>query len=96
MEEKLHCYMKENKIKKRSVAIKQCIEEATSKETTKSFIIELDKKLNRILYRQNLNRKILEQLFTNMDFGTNMDVETDLLLKKIYDDNNDRFTGGFG
>ena len=38
--------MKENKIKKRSVAIKECIEEATSKETTKSLMIELDKKLN--------------------------------------------------
>lgn len=88
--------MRDNKIKMRSVAIKKCIEDATNKETDKSFMIELDKKLNRILYRQNLNRKILEQLFSNMDFGTNMDVETDLLLKKIYDDNNDRFTGGFG
>ena len=88
--------MKENKIKKRSVAIKKCIEDATNKEGEKSFIIELDKKINRVLYRQNLNRKVLDQLFANMGFGTNMNVEADLLLKKIYDDNNNRFTGGFG
>lgn len=96
LEEKLHNYMSDNKIKKRSVAIKKCIEDATSKETDKSFMIELDKKLNRILYRQNLNKKVLDQLFANMGFGTNMNVEADLLLKKIYDDNNSRFTGGFG
>lgn len=96
LEEKLHRYMSDNKIKMRSVAIKKCIEDATNKETEKGFMLELDKKLNRILYRQNLNRKVLDQLFANMGFGTNIDVEADLLLKKIYDENNSRFTGGFG
>lgn len=95
LEEKLLHYMKDNKIKLRSVAIKKCIEVATDKESDKSFMIEIDKKLNRILYRQNLNRKILEQLFTNMGFGVNLNVENDSLLKKIYDDNNKRFSGGF-
>lgn len=96
LEEKLYRYMKDNKIKLRSVAIKKCIEYATDKETNKGFMLELDNKLNRILYRQNLNKKVLDQLFVNMGFGTNVNIETDLLLQKIYDDNNSKFTGGFG
>lgn len=88
LEYRLNQYMKENKIKLRSVAIKNCILKATDKETLESFNLELDKKLNRILYRQNMNKKLLEQLFVNMGFPVNEKIDEDLSLKKFYQDNN--------
>lgn len=80
--------MKEHKIKLRSVAIKDCINKATNKEDINNFYSELDKKLNRILYRQNMNKKLLEQFFVNMGFPVNEKIENDLSLKQFYQNNN--------
>lgn len=91
LESKLYTYMKNNKIKLRSVAIKKCIDDATSKEDNYAILFEIERKLNTILYRQNLNRKILEQLFCNMGFAINQDIKKDSQLQKIYDENNSRF-----
>ena len=46
LEYRLNQYMKENKIRLRSVAIKNCILKATDKETLESFNLELDKIVN--------------------------------------------------
>ena len=83
--------MKENNIKLKSVAIKRCIEIATNKDVDRSFLLELDRKLNRILYRQNLDKKILEQLFANMGFASNEDVDYDECLKKIYEEYKEKY-----
>jgi len=88
LEYKLKVYMKENNIKFRSVAIKKCIEEVTNKATDKIAIFEFDRKLNRLLYRENQNRKLLEQLFVNMGFDSNKNTSQDPLLKKVYESNN--------
>lgn len=88
LEYKLKIYMKENNIKFRSVAIKKCIEDVTNKATNKIAIFELDRKLNRLLYRENQNRKLLEQLFVNMGFDSNKNVSQDPLLKNVYEINN--------
>lgn len=88
LEYKLKIYMKENNIKFRSVAIKKCIEEVTNKATDKIAIFELDRKLNRLLYRENQDRKLLEQLFVNMGFDSNKNTSQDSLLKKVYESNN--------
>lgn len=88
LEYKLKIYMKENNIKFRSVAIKKCIEEVTNKVTDKIAIFELDRKLNRLLYRENQDRKLLEQLFVNMGFDSNKNTSQDPLLKKVYESNN--------
>lgn|SRR5574344_1737314 len=94
IENKLKEYMKENKIKLRSVGIKNCIVDATNKENINIFLLELDKKFNKILYRQNMLKKLLEQLFVNMGFPVNEIVENDLVLKDFYDKNN-KFIGRF-
>lgn len=86
--------MKENNIKLRSIAIKRCIEDATIKENFKSALYEFDKKLNRILHRQSLNKKILEQLFSNMGFTENSDSKKDELLNEIYDEYSKKYFGG--
>lgn len=91
---KLNDYMKENNIKLRSIAIKRCIEDATSKENFKSALYEFDKKLNRILHRQSLSKKILEQLFSNMGFTENLDSKKDELLNEIYDEYSKKYFGG--
>ena len=67
----LNNYMKENNIGLKSVAIKKCIEEATNKEDLRMILIDIDKKINRLLYRENIDKKLLEQLFCNMGFPLN-------------------------
>ncbi len=90
-EEMLNSFMKENNIKLKSVAIKKCVEIATDNNEYKSFLYELDSKLNRILFRQNLNKKILEQLFVNMGFLNNERIEKDNCLKDVYDDYREKY-----
>lgn len=94
LEKKLQRYMKANDINLRSVAIKSCIEKATSKDDYEALALELDKKYNRILYRLNLNKKLLEQFFANMGFQVNYKVEDDVFLKQFYQDNNN-YVGKF-
>ena len=93
LEMKLKEYMEENNIKLRSKAIKSCILVATDKDTDKSYIYGIDKKLNTILYRLNFNKKILEQLFSNMEFTQNTSILNDLLLKQIYEEYNSKYFG---
>ena len=49
---------------------------------------DIDSKLNRIIYRENIQKKLLEQFFANMVFRKNYDVKTDESLNKFYQDNN--------
>ena len=49
---------------------------------------DMDSKLNRIIYRENIQKKLLEQFFANMVFRKNYDVKTDESLNKFYQDNN--------
>lgn len=86
LEDSLNGFMKENNINLKSVGIKKCIDIATDKNGYKSFLLELDSKLNRILYRQNLNKKILEQLFVNMGFLNNEEIEKDKCLNNVYEE----------
>lgn len=56
----LNNYMKENNIDLKSVAIKKCIEEATNKEDLRMILVDIDKKINRLLHRENIDKKLLE------------------------------------
>lgn len=86
LEMKLSKYMKDSNIKLRSKAIKSCILIATDKESDKDYIYSVDKKLNTILYRLSIYKKILEQLFVNMEFSENNDIPNDVLLKQLYEE----------
>lgn len=93
-EELLNEYMKEHKIKFKSTAIKRCIEDANMKSDFKIILNEIDKKINRLLYRENIDRKLLEQLFSNMGFPINEKISDDTCLKEFYKTNDD-YSGRF-
>lgn len=94
-EELLNEYMKEHKIKFKSTAIKKCIEDASTKNEFKLVLSDIDKKLNRLLHRENIDRKLLEQLFSNMGFPINEKISDDNCLKEFYKVN-DNYSGRFG
>jgi len=81
-------YMKENKIKTKAEAIRKCLKIAVSIETKYDMLKDIDSKLNRIIYRENIQKKLLEQFYANMVFKKNYDVKTDESLIKFYQENN--------
>lgn len=81
-------YMKENKIKSKAEAIRKCLKTAVNMESKYDMLKDMNSKLNRIIYRENIQKKLLEQFFTNMVFRKNYDVKTDESLNKFYQDNN--------
>lgn len=91
LENKLKVFMDENKIDKRSVAIKKCILIGTEHDLDKSYITSFDERLNTVLYRLNINKKLLEQIFVNMDFIENNDISDNTLLKEIYENYKNKY-----
>ena len=81
-------YMKEIKIKSKSEAIRKCLKTAVNMESKYDMLKDMDSKLNKIIYRENIQKKLLEQFFANMVFRKNYDVKTDESLNKFYQDNN--------
>ena len=81
-------YMKENKIKTRTEAIRKCLKTTISIEAKYDMLKDIDSKLNRIIYRENIQKKLLEQFYANMVFKKNYDVKTDESLIKFYQENN--------
>ena len=77
-------YMKENKIKSKAEAIRKCLKTAVNMESKYDMLKDMDRKLNRIIYRENIQKKLLEQFFANMVFRENYDVKTDESLNKFY------------
>lgn len=88
LDNKIKEYMKDKGISMKSTAIKQCLKLVLYDSEYKKNIFEINEKLNRILYRQNLNKKLLEQLFVNFGFPENYEVSKDKLLKEVYERNN--------
>ena len=88
LDKKIIQYMKQNEITMKSVAIKICVEQFLTDDWMKQQTFEINEKLNRILYRQNINKKVLEQLFVNFGFPVNYEVAKDKLLKEVYERNN--------
>ena len=62
-------------------------ETAVSIEAKYDLLKDMDSKLNRIIYRENIQKKLLEQFYANMVFKKNYDVKTDESLIKFYQDN---------
>lgn len=52
-------YMKENKIKSKAEAIRKCLRTAVSIESKYDMLKDIDSKLNRIIYRENSQKKII-------------------------------------
>lgn len=80
-------YMKENRIKSKAEAIRKCLKTAVNIESKYDMLKDMDSKLNRIIYRENIHKKLLEQLYANMVFRKNYDVKEDKSLIEFYQNN---------
>lgn len=52
------------------------------------LLLDINNKLNRILYRENIQKKLLEQLYANMEFPVDKDVKIESGLVRFYENNN--------
>lgn len=80
--------MKDGKIKTKSEAIRKCLKTAVSIEAKYDILKDIDNKLNRLLYRENIQKKLLEQFYANMEFPIDKDVKTEKGLVRFYENNN--------
>ena len=80
-------FMKQNNIKSKAQAIRKCIEIAVNLESRNDLLLDINNKLNRIIYRENIQKKLLEQFFANMVFKKNYDVKGDKSLIDFYQEN---------
>lgn len=80
-------YMKDNNIKTKAEAIRNCIEFASRKLSVDDMICDIDNKINRLLYRENFKKKLLEQFYANMEFDKEVDVKTEQGLLRFYKNN---------
>ncbi len=85
--ELLSKYMKDNNIKTKAEAVRKCIEFASRKLSIDDMICDIDNKINRLLYRENFKKKLLEQFYANMEFDKDMDVKTEPGLLRFYKNN---------
>lgn len=81
-------YMKENKIKSKAEAIRKCIRATVTIESKEDLLLDINNKLNRIVYRENIQKKLLEQFYANMEFPVDKDVKTEKGLQRFYQNNN--------
>ena len=46
-------------------------------ESRNDLLMDINNKLNRIIYRENIQKKLLEQFYANMEFPIDQDVKTE-------------------
>jgi len=68
-------FMKENGIDNKTEALRECIKRGVARQDIDSLIFDLNNKMNRLIHNQYLTKKLLEQLFVNMKFAKNSDVD---------------------
>ena len=81
-------YIKENKIKSKAEAIRKCIRATVNLESKEDLLLDINNKLNRIVYRENIQKKLLEQFYANMEFPVDKDVEIEPGIVRFYEKNN--------
>ena len=79
----LEKFMKENNIKNKTEALRECIRRSVNKQDFESLFFDLNVKINKLIHNQFLIKKILEQFFVNMKFSKNSDVNNSETLNEI-------------
>ena len=87
-EEMLAKFMKEHNIKTKAKAIRKCIRIAAKEQMIYNMLLDINDKVNRLLYRANITKKLLEQFYANLQFEKDQDVETEEGLLRFYRNNN--------
>lgn len=90
----LDTLMKKFKLKNRSEVIRKCIDLAMYQESSLDLISDLDSKLNRLLYRETLTKKLLAQFFVNMEFPKNFSLDNDKCYQEFLIEN-DKYRDNF-
>lgn len=80
--------MRDNNLKSKRAAIKKCIHYYFNDNNKTVLLMDINSKLNRIIYRDTLTKKLLEQFFANMGFQVNENVQNDKCLDEFYKKNN--------
>lgn len=80
--------MKKNNYKSKADAVRGCIKIAYNIKSLEDKISDIDNKLNRLLYRENITKKLIEQFYANMEFKKDQDVKTEEGLVRFYQNNN--------
>ena len=80
-------FITKNNCKSKAEAVRQCIEIASDVKSRDDLLLDMNSKLNRIIYRENIQKKLLEQFYANMEFPIEQDVKTDESLKRFYQNN---------
>lgn len=79
--------MKQNNIKSKSDVVRKCIRLAVNLESKNDLFLDVNNKLNRIICRENIQKKLLEQFYANMEFSIAQDVKTEKGLVRFYENN---------
>ena len=87
----LELYMKMNNIKNKSKAVSILINSGFQHEYFSTDFNDIKAKLNRLLYRENMNKKILDQMYVNFGFPKNYDVTRNELLEEFYRKNSNNY-----
>lgn len=87
-------YMEKHNIKNKSEAIRECIRISATKQEIDNYLFDIDNKINRLIFNQTLIKKLLEQLFVNMGFKKNIDVNESETLEDFKEKNN-KFRNSF-
>lgn len=90
----LDTIMKKFNLKNRSQAVRKCIDIVMFQDSSTDKMEDIDSKLNRLLYRENITKKLLAQFFVNMGFHKNLPLENDRCYQDFLDAN-DKYRDNF-
>lgn len=91
IQKNLNLYMRMNNIKNKSKAVSLLINSGFQHEYFSTDFNDIKAKLNRLLYRENMNKKILDQMYVNFGFVKNNDVTRNELLEEFYRKNSNNY-----
>ncbi len=56
-------------------------------ESKNNLLLNINTKLNKIIYRENIQKKLLEQFYANMEFLIHQNIKTEPALVRFYRNN---------
>ncbi len=80
--------MKENKIKRKAKAIRKCLRTTVNLQSKYDLLLDINNKLNRIIYRENIQKKLLEQFYVNMEFPVDKNIKAEPDFVRFYEKSN--------
>lgn len=83
----LNDFMKKNNSKSKADAVRKRIRIACNLQSREDLLLDINNKINRIIYREKIQKKLLEQFYANMEFPVDQDVKAEKGLVRFYENN---------